>query len=81
MYFGDDLEGKSFSEVSYLVSTIFWLMLISLGIRTHLYEGTEVESESNYDPKYEYISVFSIEYEYIYPLEDVYISPYLVVDI
>ncbi len=71
MYFGDDLEGKSFSEVSYLVSTIFWLMLISLGIRTHLYEGTEVESESNYDPKY----------EYIYPLEDVYISPYLVVDI
>ncbi len=33
--------------------------------------------ESIYGPKYEYISFFAIEYEYIYPLGDMDISPYL----
>ncbi len=51
MSIGDDFEGKSFSEVSYLVSTIFWVILISLGIRIHFYEAAEVESDLNVNGK------------------------------
>ena len=31
--------------------------------------------ESNYGPEYEYVSFFAIEYEYIYPVGEVKLSP------
>ena len=36
--------------------------------------------ESNYGPEYEYVSFFAIEYEYIYPVGEVKLSPIFIAE-